>query len=118
MELSGKVVHGKGLGHQFGMPTANVNCDCRNIKKGVYAGYAYVDQARYLCVINVGTRPSVDNELRDTVEAFILDFDQDIYDKVIKLELVKYLRETIKLNGLKEVKKQVDKDIEETRKLL
>jgi len=116
--LKGKVVHGKGLGHKFGMPTANVDTDCSNIKKGVYAGYAYVNNEKYKCVVNVGTRPSVDNDANDTVEAYLLDFSKDIYGIEIILELVMFIRETIKLNGLDEVKKQVKQDIVKASKLL
>lgn len=118
--LTGKVVHGKALGRTVGMPTANIEVSDRSMlpECGVYATRIRVDGENYLAVTNIGLRPTVDNEQLVTVEAHILDFDQDIYGKSVELEVHKFLRPIQKFNSLEEVQQQVKKDIEEAKKCL
>ena len=63
--LTGTIVHGKGLGHTVGMPTANLRCDEGSAlpEAGVYASRLEVDGQTYFGVTNVGTRPSVDSDV-------------------------------------------------------
>ena len=118
--LTGKVVHGKALGRTVGMPTANIDVTDENLlpECGVYATRIKVGGETYLAVTNIGLRPTVDNEQQVTVEAHILDFDQDIYGRVVELEVHKFLRPIRKFGSLEEVRKQVKKDIEEAKKCL
>ncbi|MCQ2609288.1 MAG: riboflavin kinase [Lachnospiraceae bacterium] len=120
VKIKGKVKVGKRKGHTVGMPTANISYDFskNDMEYGVYASYVYVDDKRYKSVTNVGLRPSVDNSDIPTIETHILDFNEDIYEKEIELELVSYIRGIQKFNGLEEVKKQVDKDIQEASSVL
>lgn len=115
--LTGKVVHGKALGRTVGMPTANIEVSDTSLLpvSGVYATRIMLGEEAYLAVTNIGTRPTVDNEHQVTVEAHILDFDQDIYGQVVKLEVHKFLRPIQKFATLGEVQKQVKKDIEEAK---
>lgn len=114
IKIKGKVKEGRGKGHTVGMPTANILYDFSNsnIEYGVYASYAYINDEKYKSVTNVGLRPSVDDSDIPTMETHILGFDKDIYGKDIEVELVFYIRGIQKFNGLEEVKKQVDKDIQ------
>ncbi len=109
-----KVVHGKGLGRQYGMPTANMLPESNKVlpKFGVYASYVEIGNKKYQAVTNIGMRPTVDNLDLITVESNILDFDSDIYGKTIVLEIFEYIRGIKKFNSLKDVKMQVDKDKE------
>ncbi len=118
--LTGKVVHGKALGRTVGMPTANIKvCDESLLPEcGVYATRIKVGEGTHLAVTNIGTRPTVDDEQHLTVEAHILDFDQDIYGQSVELEVHKFLRPIQKFNSLEEVLKQVQEDIEEAKKCL
>ncbi len=118
--LAGEVVHGKALGRTVGMPTANIKvCDESLLPEcGVYATRIKVGEETYLAVTNIGLRPTVDNEQQVTVEAHILDFDQDIYGQVVELEVHKFLRPIQKFGSLEEVLKQVKKDIEEAKQWL
>ena len=118
--LTGKVVHGKALGRTVGMPTANIEVSNKSLlpECGVYATCIKVDGKKYLAVTNIGLRPTVDNEQQVTVEAHILDFEQDIYGQSVELEVHKFLRPIQKFNSLEEVQKQVRKDIEEAKKCL
>ncbi len=116
--FKGTVVHGKGLGRSVGMPTANVsNTPMPSIPFGVYSTIIKIDDEAFMAVTNVGTRPSVDNMDIVTVEAHIIDFDRDIYDKEVTLDFYKLIRGVKKFPSLRDVKIQVDNDIEFTRKL-
>lgn len=118
--LTGKVIHGKALGRTVGMPTANIEVTNKNLlpESGVYATRIKMGDETYLAVTNIGLRPTVDNEQQVTVEAHILDFNQDIYGQVVELEVHKFLRPIQKFGSLEEVQQQVKKDIEEAKKCL
>ena len=109
--IRGRVVHGKGLGHTVGMPTANTSLiGSLPLGEGVYASYVYIDGKRYIGVTNIGHRPTVDADDRITVETTIIGFDEDIYGKEIELGIMCFLRPTIKMESLEKVKAQVDID--------
>lgn len=118
--LLGQVVHGKALGRTVGMPTANLGVS--NLKKkpidGVYATITDIEGDRFMGLTNIGKRPSVDNDNRITIETFILDFNKDIYDQSIALEVYFHIRGVQKFSGLEEVQKQVAKDVECSRNKL
>lgn len=118
--LAGKVVHGKALGRTVGMPTANIQvCDESLLPEcGVYATRVKVSGKQYMAVTNIGLRPTVDQEQLITVEAHILDFDEDIYGQNVELEVCKLLRPIQKFGSLEEVYVQVEKDIKQARKCL
>lgn len=111
IKIKGKVIHGKGLGKIVGMPTANLDFDITNTKIdiGVYASVVYLEK-EYVGVTNIGTRPSVDNDKKISIETHILDFDRDIYGEIIEIELIEKIRDIKKFKNLEEVKIQVDKD--------
>ena len=115
--LHGQVVHGKALGRTVGMPTANLGVPSEKWvpRHGVYATTTVIDGKRYKGMTNIGRRPSVDDFQYDTIETFLLDFSQDIYDRKIDLEAQLFVRETQKFNSLTEVQQQVKKDIEYVR---
>lgn len=111
--VSGVVVMGLQNGRKMGIPTANIDTHENMVlpKYGVYAGYTVVKNNRYKCVINVGQNPTFDAK-KVTVESHILDFDDDIYGEIIKIEFVKYLREDKKFSSIDELKKQIHNDID------
>ncbi len=119
--LSGIVAHGQSKGHTVGMPTANLPCPPgdRHPPFGVYASQVTVDNGQtYLGVTNVGPRPSVDSNPQPTVETMLLDFDGDLYGRRITVTLYHFLRPTVKMASLEEVKAQVEKDAARARKLM
>ena len=118
--MAGKVLHGKGLGRTVGMPTANLGL-APNKKKppeGVYATLTRIDGEVFKGLTHVGRRPSVDNDTNISTETLLLDFSRDIYGKKIELYVCAFIRGIMKLNGLAEVQKQVQKDIAAARTLL
>jgi riboflavin kinase/FMN adenylyltransferase len=117
--LSGKVIRGQQLGRTLGIPTANLELPPQVVcpKFGVYACRAIVDGSFYAAVTNIGTRPTVDGQ-GVTVEPWLLDFDGDLYGKEVTLEFYKFLRPEQKFENLEALKAQIQKDAEETRKII
>lgn len=117
--LSGEVVRGEGRGRQLGFPTANIDLWPQQVipANGVYAGYACLGQERFVAATNVGRRPHFDGEAL-TVEAFILDFDRDIYGRRLRVSFERRLRAERKFAGVDELVRQIAADVEASRALL
>ena len=115
--IMGEVMHGKALGRTVGMPTANIGY--KPYKQlpadGVFGTISEVGGKRVKGLTNLGHRPTVDNFDYVTVEAFLLDFSDDIYGQIITLEVHALIRGIRKFKDLAEVKIQVNKDIESIR---
>lgn len=118
--IMGEVVHGKALGRTVGMPTANIGVPENKIKPidGVYATLGHVAGGVYKSLTNIGKRPSVDSHDYVTIEAFLLDFKQDIYGKPFLLEVHKFIRGVRKFDNLEEVQQQVQIDLGHVRDFL
>lgn len=117
--IKSEVIHGKGMGHKHGMPTANQELGDNEVEFGVYGGVATVHGDKFLCITNIGLRPSADNNMKANVETLILDFSEDIYGQILQIDLYEYLRPIQKFEGgLDELKLQLDKDANNTRELL
>jgi riboflavin kinase/FMN adenylyltransferase len=117
--IDGIVVRGEGRGKQLGYPTANVHTD-RHIAipaDGVYAGWAVLRTKRLPAAISVGTNPTFEGRQR-TVEAFILDFDEDIYGVELGVEFVERLRGMEKFDRIEDLVTQMGVDVDRTREKL
>ena len=116
--LSGNVIQGKQLGRELGFPTANLLLDEDVFLPtfGVYYGVIEVDTKKFNCIINIGLNPTVDTEDSVKIEAHILDFGDDIYQKDIKLFLKNFIRSEKKFNNIDELKNQIMKDIDSAKK--
>ena len=116
--LSGNVIQGKQLGRELGFPTANLLLDEDVFLPtfGVYYGVIEVDTKKFNCIINIGLNPTVDTEDSVKIEAHILDFGDDIYQKDIKLFLKNFIRNEKKFNNIDELKNQIKKDIDSVKK--
>lgn len=117
-EIYEKVEIGKGLANKLGFPTANLLLHSKysNILKGVYVVSVEIDNNKYLGICNVGINPTTDNLLKPRVEVHIIDFNDDIYGKYLKIKFLKFLREEIHFENVEMLKKQVLSDIETVRK--
>lgn len=111
--VSGSVIYGNQIARQLGFKTANIIYNKCMIKPkyGVYKGFVNYDGKKYKAIINFGTRPSVDKNLIETLEAHIINFDKDIYGKNIEVEFTSKIRDEIKFHSINELKKQIEKDI-------
>ncbi len=115
--FTGPVVPGRHIGRTIGFPTANLFFPNIMVcpKKGVYASVAIVGGKRYMAVTNVGNRPTVGGGYT-TVEAWLLDFSGDLYGQKVTLEFHKYLRAEHKFDSLEALRREIEKNGEETRK--
>lgn len=109
--IKGKIIKGKQLGRTIGFPTANIkiNDDLLIPKKGVYVTSVYIDDNIYYGATNIGYNPTVKGESL-SIETNILEFSEDIYGKVIKLEFLERIRDEKKFNSIDELKLQLKKD--------
>ncbi len=118
--LSGKVVPGDGRGRTVGIPTANLDVWQEHAipANGVYACRAWVGHIPHRAAVNIGTRPTVTDDTRRTVEAHLLDFDKDLYGLNVTLDFFERLRGEQKFASVPELVAQIKRDIETTRSLL
>lgn len=94
--VTGKVVHGRGEGTGFGFATANLDLSENTVmvpREGVYGGYGIVDGKRYAAAINMGVAKSF-AAATAPIEAHLLDFEGDLYEKRVTIEFVQWLRES------------------------
>lgn len=110
-EIKGNVIKGKQLGRTIGFPTANIeiNDDLLIPNNGIYATKVYVHNAVYYGATNIGYNPTVNGD-KLSIETNILEFDEDIYGQVIKIEFLERIRDEKKFNSLEELKAQLKKD--------
>lgn len=117
--VSGVVVSGERRGRTLGFPTANleVGGDMAIPANGIYATRAYVDGECHMAATSIGTRPTFDGKGR-TIEAFLLGFDNILYNKELRLEFVSRLRDELKFDSVEALLEQMALDVEETRAIL
>jgi len=109
--LEGVVVKGNQRGRTIGVPTANVRCDDQLIPAdGVYAGRVMLDGIAYKSAISIGTMPTFGENNRQ-VEAHLLGFNGDLYDRMIRVELLDWVRDQQKYSGIDALKAQLARDI-------
>ena len=119
--IEGRVVPGAGRGRKLGIPTANVALWEEQLlpPAGVYAGYGRVGEEAFPAVINLGIRPTFDAPSQPlTMEAHLLDFDGDIYDRRMRLAFHTRLRGEQRFNSADELQEQIRHDIVSTRTYL
>jgi riboflavin kinase/FMN adenylyltransferase len=118
-QICGTVETGRNRGGRLlGIPTANIRLnDELAPKTGVYAVTVELDDHKYRGVANIGYSPTFDDHLF-TVEVHLLDFDQNIYDRKIRVNFVERIRDEKKFSGIDELKHQIENDIAYARKIL
>jgi riboflavin kinase/FMN adenylyltransferase len=110
--LTGTVISGKGLGNTINFPTANIHIkeEYKLIpKQGVYFVKSMIDGKTVFGMMNIGTNPTVAGT-SETIEVHFFDFDRDIYDKKIQIQLIKRLRDEQKFDSFEHLKAQLQKD--------
>ncbi|MCD6449954.1 MAG: bifunctional riboflavin kinase/FAD synthetase [Thermotogaceae bacterium] len=120
-KIFGKVYRDMGLGRKLGYPTANVDRGHERLvipKLGVYFSRVKIGDEYFFGVTNIGRRPTVKEEAVVKYETYILDFDRDIYDRRIEVELIKYLRGEEKFSSLGELKNAIANDVKTARELI
>ena len=110
--LNGKVVNGKQLGGKIGFPTANIDVEEEYKlipKTGVYVVRSSVDSKIIYGMMNIGKRPTVDGK-HQTVEVHFFDFNQDLYEQSLTVELLYFLRDEHKFDSVEHLISQLQKD--------
>jgi riboflavin kinase / FMN adenylyltransferase len=118
--FEGMVVQGDKMGRQLGYPTANLkytNEDKIRLGEGVYAVYVKVKGEEKKGMMSIGTRPTF-NDTSEKVEVNIFDFDADIYGAVLSVQVKQYLRPQEKYDTIEALIAQIDKDKEDSLKVL
>jgi len=117
--LVGPVVHGEKRGRKIGFPTANVDVWGEQVipANGVYASWATLGSERFMAMTNVGTRPTF-NGHNVTVEAYLLDFDRDIYGQKLAVSFETRLRPEARFEGIEALVAQIKADVEAGREYL
>ncbi len=123
--LTGTVTHGKGLGHDFGVPTANIipRESIEGLEFGVYYSRITVtdspgieiagEVAPFNAITNLGKRPSVSDGETVNAESFIYDYQGDLYGKEIRVTLLEFKRPEERFTSLEALFDKIHKDIED-----
>jgi riboflavin kinase/FMN adenylyltransferase len=119
-EVSGMVEHGLKIGRKIGFPTANIARDAEGYLPldGVYAGWLIADGIRYPAAHSVGINETFQAVPR-LVESHVLDETElDLYDKVVSLEFVDFVRPAAKFDGVEALVRQINLDLDIVRQQL
>jgi len=110
--FSGEVVKGKQLGRTIGFPTANIHIkeDYKLVpKNGVYIVKSSFNNQPLQGMMNIGTRPTVNGDSQ-TIEVNFFDFNKDLYNQTMKIEILDFIRDEKKFESLDALKTQIQKD--------
>lgn len=120
-QIGGPVIHGDHRGRTIGFPTANIDYPPQKAlpSNGIYACWAWLGNERFAAAINVGLRPTVhDDQTIPNVEAYLLDFDREIYGQHLRLDFVARLRDELKFPSLDALIEQMHRDVAQARDIL
>jgi riboflavin kinase / FMN adenylyltransferase len=116
-KFTGKIIPGEKVGRKIGFPTANLDRMPREsaLKPGVYVGTCDIFQndqkknSELKCLVYFGPR-YVSGQKQNSFEVYIYNFNQNIYELTIEVNLVKHLRDPLKTTDLTELKAQLEQD--------
>ncbi len=117
--IHGRVVRGRGIGHDLGVPTANLVAPAATALPlaGVYAGYAEVDGVTYPAALSIGRPPSFPDAI-DDLEAHLVGFEGDLYGREIVIGFVTRLRDQRRIVDTAELARVIAADVTAVRDLL
>jgi riboflavin kinase/FMN adenylyltransferase len=113
--LEGEVVSGDRRGRQLGMPTANIVPDERYVcpGHGVYAAAA----AGHAAAVNVGVRPMFDTGRELLIEAYLIDFEGDLYGQTLRIAFLERMRGERRFDTTEALVEQMQRDVEQAREI-
>ena len=119
--LDGTVVRGFARGRALGVPTANLRWTPGRVvpTPGIYAGFGILgpEEERYAAAISVGGNPTFGDVEGTVVEAYLIGFDGDAYDRPMRVEFTRFLRHELAFETVEELVEQMWRDIETARQL-
>lgn len=119
--FTGNVVKGDGIGKKIGYPTANIELTDKYKTipaNGVYACLVNLEDQAFKGMLNIGVRPTINDQKHQKIEINLLGFNGNLYDKTLTIELIEKLRDEQKFDSLEELKSQLGIDKENTLKVL
>jgi riboflavin kinase/FMN adenylyltransferase len=122
--LRGSVVHGDRRGHELGFPTANLAFDYRAALPalGIYVGHVSVPERgvgpAHPALVSIGVRPTFHDDGRVLVEVYLLDWDGDLYDAILTVDLGARLRAERRFDSVDALVAQMRADEAEARRLI
>lgn len=107
--VRGRVVHGRGEGTSFGFPTANVECEARSCMPadGVYAALVVRGNEAWPAAVNVGAPPTFSASRGAFLEGNLLGFEGDLYDSVVEVVFLEFLRPSRAFSSIEELERTV-----------
>lgn len=117
--VRGEVVHGDARGRELGFPTANLGGKIEGLvpSEGVYAGFVRINGRQYASAISVGNNPTFTPDEQSRVEAFLLDFDEDIYGETVEVLFTHRIRGMERFDSLESLVAQMEADVLLAREL-
>ena len=113
--VRGRVQRGEQRGRTIGFPTVNLECSHQLLPAdGVYAGAADIDGRRVPAAISVGTKPTFGDHPR-TFEAHLLDFEGDLYERTLEIEVTRWIRDQHPFAGVEPLVAQMHRDLDLVR---
>ena len=118
--IRGVVADGEKRGRQIGFPTANIEPEFAVTvpDNGIYATLVKINDVTHKASTSIGLRPTFETDGGRTIEAFLLDFDGNLYAKRLHLEFVKRLRAEVAFETVEQLIEQMNKDVDQTREIL
>jgi riboflavin kinase / FMN adenylyltransferase len=118
--MRGTVEHGDKRGRTLGFPTANLVPDARLVvpDHGIYACRAQVGGQTLVAAVNVGVRPTFKTGRGLLVEAYLLDFEGDVYGEELRLDFLERLRGERRFDSVEALIDQMSRDVEDTRRIV
>jgi riboflavin kinase/FMN adenylyltransferase len=114
--LSGEVVHGEERGRRIGFPTANLEPDPRYVTPP-HGVYACIANGTTPAAVNIGVRPTFVTALGELVEAYLIDFDGDLYGTRLDLAFLHRLRGEERFDSVDALVEQMDRDVQRARRI-
>ena len=116
--ISGRVVHGDGMGRKLGFPTANIQL--KHNRPPLYGIYVVLVHAEGLGVLqgvaSLGVRPTVRHDDKPVLEVHLFEFDQQIYGKHLRVEFLHKLRDEEKYPDVQALTRQIGLDVKQAKK--
>ncbi len=119
--LGGRVVHGRAVGRRLGFPTANVEIPKEKLVPacGAYAVWVVLqDGSHHAGMLNIGHRPTMDDGEVVSIEVYLLDYEGDLYDETLSMEMVTRLRNEQRFGSAEALTAQLRHDAQEVGRLL
>jgi len=116
--ITGHVVHGMARGRGMGFPTANIQPDKALLPAyGVYAVLVSMGDRQYRAVANIGNNPTF-GDVGTSIEAYLFDFEGDLYDAELMVEFVDYIRGEVKFADKRYLVEQIELDCRKALEIL